>query len=305
MDLTVYVDISSNPGPDSNQEIVSRSVGLYHHSFWSPHVITYSRSELLSVRRFSPATLPFQLVLVLKDFSLLRTRGFRAGLWAKSRTRQRSIRTVVSNRNDRFSKFVSLPLNRDNLVKVQISQVANTQDPSHAINFCLLNSRSIRNKSSVLKDFVVDKDIDLFALTETWLRPGNIDCVEIGDLCPTGYDFIHIPRESRGGGVGLLFKESLDIKCKNSEWNFSFQSFEFLDVCFKSSKMIRMIIIYRPPSSVPLSTFYREFSLLLEDLATASGELLIVGDFNLHVDSSRDVNALHFCDLIASFDLKQ
>ena len=97
----------------------------------------------------------------------------------------------------------------------------------------------------------------------------------------------------------------MDIKCKNSEWNTSFQSFEFLDVRFKSSKMIRMIIIYRPPSSVPLSTFYREFSLLLEELATASGELLIVGDFNLHVDSSRDVDALHFCDLIASFDLKQ
>ena len=66
-----------------------------------------------------------------------------------------------------------------------------------------------------------------------------------------------------------------------------------------------MIIIYRPPSSVPLSTFYHEFSLLLEVLSTASGELLIVGDFNLHVDSSCDVNALHFCDLIASFDLKQ
>ena len=56
---------------------------------------------------------------------------------------------------------------------------------------------------------------------------------------------------------------------------------------------------------MPLPTFYREFSLLLEELATASGELLIVGDFNLHVNSSRDVNALHFCDLIASFDLKQ
>ena len=132
-----------------------------------------------------------------------------------------------------------------------------------------------------------------------------IDCVEIGDLCPTGYDFIHIPRESRGGGVGLLFKERLDVKCKNSEWNTSFQSFEFLDARFKSSKMIRMIIIYRPPSFVPLSTFYREFSLLLEEIATASGELLVVGDFNLHVDSSCDVNAMQFGDLIASFDLKQ
>ena len=69
--------------------------------------------------------------------------------------------------------------------------------------------------------------------------------------------------------------------------------------------MIRMIIIYRPLSSVPLSTFYCEFSLLLEEMATALGELLVIGDFNLHVDSLCDVNTEHFGDLLASFDLKQ
>ena len=195
--------------------------------------------------------------------------------------------------------------NRDNLVKVPILHAANTQDTSHVISVCLLNSRSVKNKSSVLKDFVVDKDIDVLALTETWLRPGNFDCVEIGDLSPTGYDLILVSRESRGGGVGLLFKESLYIICKNSEWNTSFQSFEFLDARFKSSKMIRIIIIYRPLSSVPLPTFHREFSLLLEKMATASGELLAVGDFNLGVNTSCGVNAVHFGDLIASFDLKQ
>lgn len=55
---------------------------------------------------------------------------------------------------------------------------------------------------------------------------------------------------------------------------------------------------------MPLPTFYREFSLLLEEMDTASGELSVVGDFNLHVDSSCDVNVVHFGDLIASFDLK-
>ena len=72
---------------------------------------------------------------------------------------------------------------------------------------------------------------------------------QIDGLCPTGYAFVHIPGELRGGGVGLLFKESLGIQCKNSEWNTSFQSFEFLYGGFKSSKMIRMLIIYRHPSS--------------------------------------------------------
>ena len=68
MDLTVHVDISSNPGPESNQEITLRSVGLYrHHLSQSPQLITYLRNKLLSLRRFSPARVPFQPVSVLKD----------------------------------------------------------------------------------------------------------------------------------------------------------------------------------------------------------------------------------------------
>ena len=69
--------------------------------------------------------------------------------------------------------------------------------------------------------------------------------------------------------------------------------------------MIWIILFYRPPSSVALPKFYRKFSLFLQEMATASGELFVVDDFNLHVDSSCDVNAVQFCDLRASFDLKQ
>ena len=41
-------------------------------------------------------------------------------------------------------------------------------------------------------------------MTETWLRPGNDDSVEIGTLCPTGYRVIRVPKShSAGGGVNL------------------------------------------------------------------------------------------------------
>ena len=63
-----------------------------------------------------------------------------------------------------------------------------------------------------VNDFVVDHDIDILAITETWLRPGNIDEVDIGTLCPTGYRFFHVARSySLGGGVGLLFKETINV----------------------------------------------------------------------------------------------
>ena len=39
--------------------------------------------------------------------------------------------------------------------------------------FGLLNCRSVCNKSIILKDYIVERNFDLFAITETWLRPGE------------------------------------------------------------------------------------------------------------------------------------
>ena len=63
----------------------------------------------------------------------------------------------------------------------------------------------------VVKDFAVDNGVDILALTETWLRPGNIGDIDVGTPGPTGYRFLHVPRsQGKGGGVGVLFKDSLD-----------------------------------------------------------------------------------------------
>ena len=111
----------------------------------------------------------------------------------------------------------------------------------------------------MLKDCVVDSNIDLLTLTETWLSPGNIDSVEIiGLIYALLVMILYIFHENLEEVVSTCFSGSagLDIKCNSSVWNSSFQSFEFLDVRFKSSNVIRLIIIYRPPSSSPLTTFY-------------------------------------------------
>ena len=80
--------------------------------------------------------------------------------------------------------------------------------------FGLLNCRSVCNKAIILKDLIVEKNFDLFAITETWLRPGDVDRVAIGDLVPN----------VRGGGVGVILKGSLMVV---STENFT---------CYKSSE---------------------------------------------------------------------
>lgn len=64
----------------------------------------------------------------------------------------------------------------------------------------------------IVKDYVVDNDIDIMVLIEIWLWFGNINDVEVGILCFIGYRFLYVLRfYFRGGGVGVLFKDNFNI----------------------------------------------------------------------------------------------
>ena len=66
-----------------------------------------------------------------------------------------------------------------------------------------------------------------------------------------------------------------------------------------------MIVMYRPPSAAPFRLFLDEFGAYLEQLALTAGQLLIAGDFNVHVDDSTSAEARQFLSLIDSFELHQ
>ena len=86
-------------------------------------------------------------------------------------------------------------------VKIQPT-TAKSSKPQRFLDFCLLNSRSIRKKVFLIRDYVVEHDIDLLAVTETWLDPGDKDIYHVREICPKGYGFHHIPRaDSNGGGL--------------------------------------------------------------------------------------------------------
>ena len=61
--------------------------------------------------------------------------------------------------------------NMTNMTKIQRKAHCLPKVSTCCLKFCLINTRSVRNKTMVVKDFVVDNDVDILALTETWLRP--------------------------------------------------------------------------------------------------------------------------------------
>jgi len=150
----------------------------------------------------------------------------------------------------------------------------------------------------------VDKDFDIFAITETWLNPGDCDDFMIGSLIPNGYRFLHSAREGRGGGVGLLFKSSLKVKQTSMDYLDTIISFEAMEVEVEVNfQIVSILIVYRPPPSsannLSTSLFMNEFSALLESYIIKTGSLLIAGD-----DTS-DAVAANFLGLLESFDLQQ
>ena len=154
----------------------------------------------------------------LKVNSLLQYRGKRAGKSTRLQSDDRAI--PVLNRRRQM-----ITVRRDNRLDTQrICKVANHQNnitikrmpmpPKPSTTkptvFRLLNARSMRNKTLFIKDLVVEQDIDCLAITETWLRSDDVDV--INEVCPTGHDFHHVTRGSKGGGVALLYKKRAAIQ---------------------------------------------------------------------------------------------
>jgi hypothetical protein len=88
-------------------------------------------------------------------------------------------------------------------------------------------------------------------------------------------------------------------------------SFEYLDVTISPRKenAVRIITVYRPPPSTKnkftVAMFMDEFSAFISDILTAKENLLILGDFNFHVDDAACSKAKQFIKLIDSFCLDQ
>ena len=164
------------------------------------------------------------------------------------------INTLVSTNRAKLPKQTSV--NHKNLIQVR----ADTSSFAKSLStFCLINTQSVRNKIELVKDFILEHDIDICALTETWLS--KFDEPVVQQLQPDGYKLLHVDRTDRsGGGVAVLCRCSTHPVVSSEA---KFTSFESINIKLKIHQtFINLVVIYRPPSlpQVPASVFLNEFS---------------------------------------------
>ena len=63
-----------------------------------------------------------------------------------------------------------------------------------------LNCRSVKNKALSIADLVTSRNIDILALTETWLGT-SIDAQVLFELVSPGYDILHVAGQINAAAV--------------------------------------------------------------------------------------------------------
>lgn len=142
------------------------------------------------------------------------------------------------------------------------------------------------NKAIDINELIVDKDLDVLCLSETWFRDSG-DEVSIGEMTPPGYTLMHSPRTfGRGGGVAVIYRNQVKLsQCKQK----SFKTFDYLDICLTAGKQtVRVLVVYRPcptkSNKLTSREFFEDFPGFVAELSSKVSNILIIGDLNFHMD---------------------
>ena len=158
-----------------------------------------------------------------------------------------------------------------------INNSCQNRKPQLNINCLYMNARSIVNKVDELQ--VLATNMDVLAITETWLTPVINSCEILPNMNFTIHRrdrFEH--NNKRGGGVLLGVRNTVPcVRRPGLETSAEIVVCELRPSC---KKKILMAVFYRPPSSDYL--YLKEFMKFLDQASRAKcDQLLIVGDFNL------------------------
>lgn len=183
---------------------------------------------------------------------------------------------------------------------------------SKDLRLCHLNSQSAvkSGKPEAISDFILEQDLDVMFLTETWLSDSGHEAT-CKMLTPSGYCLKSCPRPSRGGGIAVVFRQSLEphvtFRTTVPYEHSTFEVVEMVITCSGTSTC--MICIYRPPPNTKnkftFSTFLIEIENMLEHHNTHTPNTVIIGDFNIPFDKPQNNDTKQTIDLLDCHGLKQ
>ena len=215
-------------------------------------------------------------------------------------SRDGNIPTVISKR--RQNQF-QRPLRPRNILKPIKNKVHNN------LKIGLFNAHSVGTKARRIQivEFLQDQFIDILFLTETWLKTEG-DEAKHAHLCPPGFKIKSLPRETRGGGIAIIYKDYLKIDLK-SDFTFNHTSFELVQLTISAPEHLHFFCLYRPPASKKNktldSTFPKELPELFDHINNLKGKVVVLGDFNVQFNNTGHWLTKKVLDITTMYDFEQ
>ena len=273
-----------------NQNI---NVVLHHEGSQPSPSISYNRAQLLTIAE----KLKHDKSLRILNYNTIRViKSFR-----------------INRRRIRFNKTVNKAqpkLNLNNLKELQSDpELPNLS--SKNINLGLINICSLKTKADLLFETIIKEHLDVCFVTETWITTKETDKVwlqshELGKL-PWSIENIPRPMQRRGGGIAIITRRSVKKKLIKSQF---LQSSECaLWELLISDKKLHVLAIYHPPVGSQYVrdnvSFITELADQLTELMQTYSNLVVLGDFNIHVNDHSNADAIFLTDAMFALGFDQ
>ena len=171
---------------------------------------------------------------------------------------------------------------------------------SRRFTIMLRNVQSIKNKQDVVMKLLKDSKADFAVLTETWLTDDDDIWVQDSEFHKHNYKIDECHR--KGGGLALVTKQNLKVKREKHRIAMELEYAKWR-VTLANSFLI-ILGVYRSPDASILQ-FLDIFIELLVNILTSNTNLVVLGDFNIHVNDINNPNANIFLDTMMALGLKQ
>ena len=99
---------------------------------------------------------------------------------------------------------------------------------------------TIKPKTAPFSEYVTSKNLDIVAVTETWLKHDETKST-IADISPPGYLFVHEPRADQrtGEGVAILVSDQLKTAIHSPP---SFKTFAAISARIRNNSFSRFVV---------------------------------------------------------------
>jgi hypothetical protein len=197
---------------------------------------------------------------------------------------------------------------------VRPARAGSTSAGSFGFVFGCVNACCVGNKAATLSRAVVDEQLDIFVVTETWhedsqsttlkrITPPGYRCIDAARPIPPDAA-VHAADFQNHGGLAFVYREA--IKFEKRSLDITVATFEYLfGYASTGASHFVLLGVYRPGSHAPTVAFHDELSAVFERIAAYRCPVVVCGDFNVHVDQCNDPHAARLAQLLQTFGLTQ